>query len=166
MTVSVYDDDVEVQVKDVELVCTSLRPISIFDLAPAVLEGRAGFAEVVTAGKDLSLADRNSVAFAFKVGMYKLYKQSERNEDAKVSASDPNDLEPVREMLLLEESKQSKHVQASAEAMPSPSTWEAESGGARHLLPLLVQKAAPLSRLRLQKGPQAPQKNRHRRRAR
>ncbi|CAE7041448.1 unnamed protein product, partial [Symbiodinium sp. KB8] len=99
----------EVQVKDVELVCTSLRPISIFDLAPAVLE------------------DRNSVAFAFKV-----------------SASDPNDLEPVREMLLL----------------------EAESGGARHLLPLLVQKAAPLSRLRLQKGPQAPQKNRHRRRAR
>lgn len=73
----------EVQVKDVELVCTSLRPISIFDLAPAVLE------------------DRNSVAFAFKV-----------------SACDPNDLEPVREMLLL----------------------EAESGGARHLLPLLVQK--------------------------
>lgn len=73
----------EVQVKDVELVCTSLRPISIFDLAPAVLE------------------DRNSAAFAFKV-----------------SASDPNDLEPVREMLLL----------------------EAESGGARHLLPLLVQK--------------------------
>ncbi|CAE7801273.1 unnamed protein product, partial [Symbiodinium sp. CCMP2456] len=83
----------EVQVKDVELVCTSLRPISIFDLAPAVLE------------------DRNSVAFAFKV-----------------SASDPNDLEPVREMLLL----------------------EAESGGARHLLPLLVQKAShSFSRLRL-----------------
>ncbi|CAE7573612.1 unnamed protein product [Symbiodinium natans] len=73
----------EVQVKDVELECTALRPISIFDFAPSVLE------------------DRDSVAFAFKV-----------------SACDPNDLEPLRETLLL----------------------EAESGGARHLLPLLVQK--------------------------
>ena len=67
--------------------------------------GRAGFAEGLTASKALSLADRNSVAFAFKVGTNKLYKQVESRDDAKVSACDPNDLEPVREMLLLEASK-------------------------------------------------------------
>ena len=105
--------------------------------------GRAGFAEGLTASKALSLADRNSVAFAFKVGTNKLYKQVESRDHAKVSACDPNDLEPVREMLLLEASH-SESDSCNKEDMFHRLlhlTWEAESGGARHLLPLLVQKA-------------------------
>ena len=59
----------EVQVKDVELECTALRPISIFDFAPSVLEGRDPIrcsSTARSAASELCIADRDSVAFAFK----------------------------------------------------------------------------------------------------